>query len=787
MSEIWVGSGEKFKTLHEGIAASSAGDTIFVRAGVYKNDTSTINHDLTIIGVDGKAHLMSTGEIGNGKAILVSRADLVVENLEFSGASVRHHNGAGIRYEGGDLTVRNSYFHGNENGILAASDRDGEIRIEGSEFAGNGYGDGRSHGIYVNRVGALHVSDSYFHDTDTGHHIKSRAFETHVKGSTLDDGHGNSSYSIDLPNGGNAVIEGNTLIQGAGKHLNKILISFGEEGKIHPDTSLTVEDNTFVNYRSDSIAIANKSGAKINVQNNDFFNVSDVVSGPAKLSCNYFSDAVPHAEDIPRPGADDSSSDGANGVPSASDDFLAPVSEDGGPIAIEGSTLLANDSDPDGDVLTLKSVGGSVGGSAVLTSSGDVVFAPASDFSGEAGFDYSVADGDGGEATASARFAVTPVNDDPVAADDGPVTTAAEEAVTIGVLVNDTDVEGDVLPLLSVRDGVHGTVTINSDETVTYTPSAGFSGVDAFTYKVGDGAGGQDTGTVNVTVSPGSDFAPDDLGDLVLWLDGSDVASVVDANSDGNMDAWSDLSGFGNDAFKGSNSAQPMIETTGLFGGRSALAFDGVDDVLAIHDAASLNTASSYDGKTLTLAFQTGSDVTDRQVLYEEGGGTRGLNLYVEGGEIHVGGWNLAETSWDPSFVSAALAADTGYVVTLTQDGASGTLSGHLNGALMGTFDDISYLHAHSADIGLGGMRDDTVFEDEAVYGSSGFSFEGLIGEAAFYNRALDDAERTEVETYLSDKWLNDTPATESPGYSAYSGGRGEAGPIVDGGETPSI
>ncbi|MBL28844.1 MAG: hypothetical protein CMM50_14980 [Rhodospirillaceae bacterium] len=319
MSEIWVGRGESFETLHEGIDASSPGDTIFIRAGVYENDVSTIYHDLTIIGVGGKAHLVSTGKIDNGKAILVSRADVTIENLEFSGASVPDHNGAGVRYERGSLIVRNSYFHDNENGILAASDPDGEIRIEGSEFAGNGYGDGRAHGLYVNRVGALFVSDSYFHDTDTGHHIKSRAFETHVTDSTLDDGDGTSSYSIDLPNGGHAVIEGNTLIQGASKSLNKTLIAFGAEGKLHPDTSLTVDDNMFVNYRPGSIGIANRSDATAVIVDNTFYNVSEIATGPAKQTGNVVSDHLPAGDDIPRPGDEDTPPAGGGGDGGADD------------------------------------------------------------------------------------------------------------------------------------------------------------------------------------------------------------------------------------------------------------------------------------------------------------------------------------------------------------------------------------------------------------------------------------------------------------------------------------
>ena len=83
--------------------------------------------------------------------------------------------------------------------------------------------------------------------------------------------------------------------------------------------------------------------------------------------------------------------------------------------------------------------------------------------------------------------------------------TTPDVAVTIDVLANDTDVDGDSLSVLSVTQGQQGSVVINADQTVTYTPVAGFLGSDSFSYTIDDGNGGQDTALVQVTVAlPGT-------------------------------------------------------------------------------------------------------------------------------------------------------------------------------------------------------------------------------------------------------------------------------------------
>ncbi|MEH6576268.1 MAG: Ig-like domain-containing protein [Amphritea sp.] len=161
--------------------------------------------------------------------------------------------------------------------------------------------------------------------------------------------------------------------------------------------------------------------------------------------------------------------------------------------------VLTNDSDPDGDSLTITSVSG-VNGTAVINN-GSVTFTPTAGFSGTEVFSYSISDGNGGSASASVSVTVNAVasNSAPVAGNDS-ATTDAGVAVTIAVLNNDSDPDGDNLTVTSVS-GVNGTAVINNDGTITFTPASGFSGNETFSYVVSDGNGGSASANVTVTVN----------------------------------------------------------------------------------------------------------------------------------------------------------------------------------------------------------------------------------------------------------------------------------------------
>jgi hypothetical protein len=175
----------------------------------------------------------------------------------------------------------------------------------------------------------------------------------------------------------------------------------------------------------------------------------------------------------------------------------------GTPITIN---VLANDSAANGGALTITSVSQPQFGTAT-TDGQTVTYMPNANFVGNDTFSYVISDGQGGVATGSVSITVTgsgSANRPPTAANDTATTTAGN-AVTIDVLANDADPDGDALTLTIDGPPSHGAATVSKGK-VIYTPQAGFTGTDSFTYIVSDGKGGTATGSVSVTVTsqPGS-------------------------------------------------------------------------------------------------------------------------------------------------------------------------------------------------------------------------------------------------------------------------------------------
>ncbi len=106
---------------------------------------------------------------------------------------------------------------------------------------------------------------------------------------------------------------------------------------------------------------------------------------------------------------------------------------------------------------------------------GTLEYTPDPDYNGDDTITYEISDGNGGTDTAEVAVTVNPVNDDPVAVDDAD-TTALNTPVVIDVLANDTDVDGDTLSIVGTPTSPDGTVEVNADGTITFTPNDGFTG-----------------------------------------------------------------------------------------------------------------------------------------------------------------------------------------------------------------------------------------------------------------------------------------------------------------------
>lgn len=163
--------------------------------------------------------------------------------------------------------------------------------------------------------------------------------------------------------------------------------------------------------------------------------------------------------------------------------------------------------DPDGDLLTYIVVRGPSHGSlkGIAGTSPKVSYTPSENFSGTDSFTFKVSDKTAQSAVATALITVEAVNDRPAARDDSATTREDMKISSIVVLKNDTDVENDRLSVTSVTQGKNGSVSINSDNTLSYAPKENFYGADAFTYTVSDGKGGTDAAAVGVKVEAVND------------------------------------------------------------------------------------------------------------------------------------------------------------------------------------------------------------------------------------------------------------------------------------------
>jgi hypothetical protein len=271
-----VGPGKTYATPCKAFAAAATGDVIEIQAATYSGDVCAIyKSNLTIRGVNGRPKIDAAGKnaLGKGTWVVVG-SNITVDNVEMMGAKVTAKNGAALRLEGVNFTMRNSFLHDNENGILSGEKAGSVITLENNEFGHNGAGDGYSHNIYIGKVAKLTFRYNYSHDANVGHNLKTRAlyntiaynrFSSLRAGETGSTAAGKPSYEINVPNGGTTFIIGNVIMQPSASN-NPAMVSYGEEGTTGRSTDLYVVNNTFVNddsSRGTFVMVRNAVAAKL--------------------------------------------------------------------------------------------------------------------------------------------------------------------------------------------------------------------------------------------------------------------------------------------------------------------------------------------------------------------------------------------------------------------------------------------------------------------------------------------------------------------------------------------
>ncbi|MBL0215212.1 MAG: tandem-95 repeat protein [Myxococcales bacterium] len=252
-----------------------------------------------------------------------------------------------------------------------------------------------------------------------------------------------------------------------------------------------------------------------------------------------------------------------NDAPVAVDDTMTGPEDS--VISVGTAALLANDTDADADVLSITAVSNPSTGTVTLAG-GMVSFTPPANFNGTATFDYTVSDGALTD-TGTVTVTVTAVNDAPNAIDDV-ASTPEDVAISINVLVNDLDIDGPALTILSTTQPAHGTVVVVNNQAL-YTPAANYFGPDSFTYVATDG-GLTSTALVTITVVSAND-PPLGVNDMVGTPEDTAItidAVVNDTDADG-------------DTLAVATASQPAHGTTQVINGQvlytPALNYNGPD------------------------------------------------------------------------------------------------------------------------------------------------------------------------------------------------------------------
>jgi hypothetical protein len=282
---LTVGPGKTYALPSEAASASKPGDIIQIFPGTYADCARWETDGLVIEGVG--AGVTIADKVCDDKGLFITKGrDITVRNITFTSAHGSAHNGSGIRAEGVNLTVEDSRFIDNEDGILAGDNPGSTIVIRNSYFSGNGNCIAAcAHGIYANHITLLRVENSEFSEQHVGHHIKSRAATTEIINNSVHDGpKGSASYLVDLPNGGSAIISGNRFEKGPLSQNRRVAISIGAEGKNiqNPPGEIIVEDNIFSNDTGVTAAfVKNYTDGAIILKANRFAGIVTPLEQPA--------------------------------------------------------------------------------------------------------------------------------------------------------------------------------------------------------------------------------------------------------------------------------------------------------------------------------------------------------------------------------------------------------------------------------------------------------------------------------------------------------------------------
>jgi len=300
-------------------------------------------------------------------------------------------------------------------------------------------------------------------------------------------GDGNDTYSFNSGYGNDLIIEasGNDVI----------------------DLSSYTKNSVTFSFNGNDLVIANADSNSITVK--DW-----LVSDSNKIETILFSDGIITSTQID------------NTAPTATL-TSATLNEDSSVVL----DVLASASDIDGDILNISEF--TQGAHGIISKNADnkLVYTPNLNYNGVDTFNYTIDDGNGGTITNTLNLTINAVNDAPTATLTS-ATLDEDTSVILDVLSNATDIDGDTLTIASFTQGAHGTLALNQENKLVYTPTANYNGTDSFTYTISDGSGGLITQTLDLQINQVNDAPTASLTSATLNEDSSVILDVLANASD---------------------------------------------------------------------------------------------------------------------------------------------------------------------------------------------------------------------------------------------------------------
>ncbi len=244
--------------------------------------------------------------------------------------------------------------------------------------------------------------------------------------------------------------------------------------------------------------------------------------------------------------------------PNAADDALTTPANAAGSV-----NVLANDTDPNGDALTVTTPAPTAAhGIVACAATGLCTYTPGAGYVGADSFDYTISDGHGGSDSATVHVTVTAVNRAPAASD---VSVATDQDTPMGVTLAASDPDGDALTYAVAAGPAHGTLS-GSGASRTYTPAPGYSGADSFTYTANDGKASSNTATVSITVRHVNHAPAASAGSVATDQDTAASVALSASDPDGDALTYTIVTAPSHGTLSGTGAARTYTPASGYSG-----------------------------------------------------------------------------------------------------------------------------------------------------------------------------------------------------------------------------